>query len=272
MDYSFSVYEGKESINLDIDSVSLIFALEGKITVINEENKSVYSEYSFLIRRAYQPLEFIVDFKKIIILSINKLSFNRFTLFNWSDSLVNKSTDNEIIESFLSVIKSIYEDDIFSADINVIKLINYMRSNNKYKDISFLNDNLLVKEVIDYIDSNYKEPLTVSSIAKKFYVSTSYLSRIFSETMNISLLSYIRKIKIYHLAAELIFNLSPQDSWRNYGYESYETYLKNFKSVFSVSPSEFLLKYKRNRGKDYNVSDLTYIQVINLLENKKYLK
>ncbi len=86
MDYSFSVYEGKESINLDIDSVSLIFALEGKITVINEENKSVYSEYSFLIRRAYQPLEFIVDFKKIIILSINKLSFNRFTLFNWSDS------------------------------------------------------------------------------------------------------------------------------------------------------------------------------------------
>lgn len=50
MDYSFSVYEGKESINLDIDSVSLIFALEGKITVINEENKSVYSEYSFLIR------------------------------------------------------------------------------------------------------------------------------------------------------------------------------------------------------------------------------
>ena len=82
--------------------------------------------------------------------------------------MVNKSTDNEIIESFLSVIKSIYEDDIFSADINVIKLINYMRSNNKYKDISFLNDNLLVKEVIDYIDSNYKEPLTVSSIAKSF--------------------------------------------------------------------------------------------------------
>ena len=125
----------------------------------------------------------------------------------------------------------------------LLNAINYMRSNNKYKDISFLNDNLLVRggSLITLIVI-MKGTLTVSSIAKKFLCKYQLPFRIFSETMNISLLSYIRKIKIYHLAAELIFNLSPQDSWRNYGYESYETYLKNFKSVFSVSPSEFLFK------------------------------
>lgn len=273
MDYTFNIYKSSEVINFRTETINVIFVLEGDMTLFQNNIIHSYKKHSFFLIKPYQTMDFVLKFQKIIVLSINALSFNRFALFNWEADLENTTIDNAIIHTYLNVIKSLYEKDKFNADINVVKLINYIRLSNTYKNNPFLKEHPLLKEIIAYIDCNYKKSLTVSAIANEFYVNTSYLSRLFSNNMNISLLAYIRKIKIYHLASDLISNPASKDVWKNYGYDSYETYLKHFKIVFSMSPSEFISNYKNNKSTTNQFEDinsLTYEEIKKLLNTKQF--
>lgn len=272
MDYTFNVYKSSEPIKFKLETINIIFVLEGDMTLFQNKAIQSYKKHSFFLIRPYQSTDFILNYKKIIVLSINALSFNRFALFNWEATLENTTVNNAIIHTYLNVIKSLYEKDNFNADINIVKLINYIRLSDSYKNNLFLKEHPLIKNIIAYIDSNYKKSLTVSAIASEFYVNTSYLSRLFSNNMNISLLAYIRKIKIYHLAADLISNPISHDIWKDYGYDSYETYLKHFKIVFSMSPSEFISNYKNNIStteRFKNINDSTYETIKKLLSTEQ---
>ncbi|PTH18571.1 AraC family transcriptional regulator, partial [Staphylococcus arlettae] len=67
----------------------------------------------------------------MIALNINKLSFNRFSLFNWDNLELDQSKiDNFIKKELLDTIISIYEKDYFNADISIIRLINFIRLGN----------------------------------------------------------------------------------------------------------------------------------------------
>uniref|UniRef100_UPI0030C676B6 helix-turn-helix domain-containing protein n=1 Tax=Staphylococcus arlettae TaxID=29378 RepID=UPI0030C676B6 len=101
-----------------------------------------------------------------------------------------------------------------------------------------------MNNVLIYINEHYKENLTLATIAEKFYVNSSYLSRVFSETMNISLIKYIRKVKIYRLAVEILSSNNHKDIWKSYGYKSYSTYLNTLQRVFSITPEAFIANHK----------------------------
>lgn len=273
MDYIFNVYKSSELVKLRTEAINIIFVLEGDMILLENNTIQSFKEHSFFLIRPYQKTNFILNFQKIIVLSINVLSFNRFALFNWEATFENTTLNNAIIHTYLNTIKSLYEKDKFNADINVVKLINYIRLSDSYKNNPFLKEHPLIKKIIAFIDSNYKKSLTVSDIASEFYINTSYLSRLFSNNMNISLLAYIRKIKIYHLATDLITNPISKDIWKDYGYDSYETYLKHFKIVFSMSPSEFISNYKNNistTNQFEDINSLTYEEIKKILNTKQF--
>lgn len=163
-------------------------------------------------------------------ISINNLSYNRFSLVNRED-LINKSQRSKLItETYIETLKAILKNDSFNSDIGVIKLI---------------------KNVVEYINQNYKQPLTLDILAKKFFVNNSYLSREFSKKMNISLIKYIKKVKIYSLSRELLDNGNGESTWRNYGFRSYNTYLRDFKKVMKMTPKDFI---KQHTYKNENTS------------------
>ncbi|MHD0447455.1 helix-turn-helix domain-containing protein [Staphylococcus cohnii] len=103
--------------------------------------------------------------------------------------------------------------------------------------------NKLIKNVVEYINQHYKQPLTLNLIAKNFYVNSSYLSREFSKKMNISLIKYIKKVKIYSLSRELLTNGNSESIWVDYGFRSYNTYLRDFKNVMQMTPKDFIKQH-----------------------------
>src|SRR5699024_3100589 len=136
-------------------------------------------------------------------ISINNLSYNRFSLVNRED-LINKSQRSKLItETYIETLKAILKNDSFNSDIGVIKLINYFCPTKPRLHTNLSYSNKLIKNVVEYINQNYKQPLTLDILAKKFFVNNSYLSREFSKKMNISLIKYIKKVKIYSLSREL---------------------------------------------------------------------
>src|SRR5699024_9981971 len=161
-----------------------------------------------------------------------------FTLINQENFLEKYKLSKLITETYIATLKNILENNSFNGDIGVIKLINYLNSYqaNIYGQLTYSNK--LIKNVVEYINQHYKQPLTLNLLAQKFYVNSSYLSREFSKKMNISLIKYIKKVKIYSLSRELLTNGNRKSIWVDYGFRSYNTYLRDFNNVMQMRSEE----------------------------------
>ncbi len=50
--------------------------------------------------------------------------------------------------------------------------------------------------MVEYINANYKQPLTLTRISNEFYLSTFYLSRIFKQVTGFSFVEYLQAVRI----------------------------------------------------------------------------
>jgi len=97
-----------------------------------------------------------------------------------------------------------------------------------------------VKLVAEYIDNNYFEELSLTSISKLFFVESSYLSRAFKHEMGENLMLYIAKKRIQK-AIELIMQdeLSLLDISYLVGYNDYTYFNRVFRKITGKSPREY---------------------------------
>ncbi|QLK85562.1 helix-turn-helix domain-containing protein [Staphylococcus sp. 17KM0847] len=250
MDYKQRILSDTVNIKSSFEHVVIYYILSGETELNKNHTTTIFQENEFFLINPFSPPIIIKNTGEVLELTINKLSFNRFSLLN-SDKNYKADTDINVIEGaikreIISLIHAEEQANTFNSDMHMIRLINYIDLGDYYNNHSNVTNPLIVK-VLNHINENYKQQLTVTKIAEHFFVNASYLSRLFSETLNIPLLKYIRKIKMYNIAADIIIIGSDQDLWKLYGFKSYESYLKNFKKIFNMTPTEFL---KKNRSDD----------------------
>ena len=53
-----------------------------------------------------------------------------------------------------------------------------------------------ISEIAQYIKSNYHERLTLEKVAKRFYISPSYLSRVFTKLTGFHFREYLQVVRI----------------------------------------------------------------------------
>lgn len=53
-----------------------------------------------------------------------------------------------------------------------------------------------ISEIARYINQNYPEPLSLTSLAGRFYISPSYLSKVFKEATNFTFVEYLNNVRI----------------------------------------------------------------------------
>lgn len=94
-----------------------------------------------------------------------------------------------------------------------------------------------IKSVINYIEDNIKEKLSIDDIAKKHYISTFYLQQGFQIMTGYSIGEYIRNRRLYLAALDLLNGNKVIDVAFDYGYETPESFSKAFKRFHKVSPS-----------------------------------
>lgn len=93
-------------------------------------------------------------------------------------------------------------------------------------------------EIIAHINANLGSDLSLDSIAKQFYISKSYLMHKFKETTGCSTHRYIQQKRLI-LAADLIREGLPvADAGARCGYGDYSAFLRAFKKLYGVNPSD----------------------------------
>ena len=98
----------------------------------------------------------------------------------------------------------------------------------------------IVKQVKSYITANLQEELRIEQLAKVFYLSADYLSRLFKKEEGISIGDFIQEERMF-LAKELLKEgkLSIARVAYECGYDNYSYFTKIFKKKYGITPREF---------------------------------
>ena len=131
-----------------------------------------------------------------------------------------------------------------------------------------MNNNLLY-QVLEYIDNNINDQISIQKLSKSLYFNKDYIMRIFKKKFNITIIKYINLLKIYKT---LSFYKNKHNSITYISicssFNELEYYTRTFRSIFNVSPSTFK-KFNTSR---FSLSKDTYNQILTkLLEIDKFM-
>lgn len=103
----------------------------------------------------------------------------------------------------------------------------------------------LVEQMLTIINDNYQKDLSLSEVAEKLSVSTSYLSRLFKEKLHKNFKEYLTEYKIKK-AKELLsdIGLSIHEVALKVGYNNPMQFTRMFKKYERITPAEYRERIK----------------------------
>lgn len=186
------------------------------------------------------------DFLKEISTPKTDLSYcftERTQVFNHRISL-NKEQQHR----FLYFVGKIAASNEFGSDIiertafmeMMVMLNNLFISNNSSEiaDSSF-QYNQQVQEILSYINQHITEDITVEQLAEQFFISTSYICRIFKAATGTTINKYINARRITIAKSLLAIGLGVSEVCERCGYNDYSNFLKAFTKAVGISPKRY---------------------------------
>ncbi|MDD4699306.1 MAG: AraC family transcriptional regulator [Oscillospiraceae bacterium] len=96
----------------------------------------------------------------------------------------------------------------------------------------------MIADVVDYINTNLFGDWNLDMLSAHFYISKSYLNRIFKNSTGCSIWNYVL-IKRLMVARESIRNGTPITTvYRACGFNDYSTFFRRYRNHFGVSPKD----------------------------------
>lgn len=96
-----------------------------------------------------------------------------------------------------------------------------------------------VDEILSYINQNIENPLTIEELAEQFYLSPSYLCRIFKASTGTTINKYVIAKRISFAKVLLSSGCSVQETCGKCGFGDYSNFLKAFTKAVGISPKKY---------------------------------
>lgn len=109
-----------------------------------------------------------------------------------------------------------------------------------------------VKLAVDYIEANFRNDLSLQSVANYVNLSPNYLSSLFKKEMNASFTDFLTEVRIENAKGLLLDTyLKTYEIAESIGYNENAYFCKTFKKVTGKTPGEFrkqwLKRWKEDR-------------------------
>lgn len=156
------------------------------------------------------------------------------TLLKMLISVLPAQTD----EDLQNAVKEIYSYRHFS---DIVKLIeSYLSLVTSIFEQEHNASHYAVYQVEQYIRLHYKEDLTLSTLADLVYLNPNYLSNIFAQVTGCTLNKYVKQIRM-EKAQEMLLNTNMKvtDISQAVGYPNTSYFCKSFQKLFGASPEQF---------------------------------
>ena len=273
LNYNFIKFPSDFPINISLKKVTnqesdwhtkvkILYILEGSATFTIQHQTYTLSSDEIVLINPWNIYDIFTE-KEIAYLEIeiDFLKFD-FTSSEIEKLLFELNSTNDLDKEKYGVIKAV----IFSLiQVNTMQNENVSYINkslayqllfslmNQFKVKSNVNKSvsqkhlLKLKEILNYIDKNYKEAPSLNDMASHFGYTPQYFSAFFNKQMNQNYLTYLDTLRInknFHLLHNSDITL--EDIASLSGFNDYRSYIRAFKNLYHMTPSEF----RKNKNQD----------------------
>ncbi|QTF07336.1 AraC family transcriptional regulator [Brenneria izadpanahii] len=166
-------------------------------------------------------------------------------------SVKNKDVIKSIFQEISMILpkqKDSTASSVYDAFGYALTVIFYDNFKSAYRtDSGHIIKDVLVKDILVYLNNNYREKITLDQLAKKFRASVSYICHEFTKEYNISPINYVIRRRI----TEAKFSLTNTELCLNeisfrVGYDNVDHFTKLFIRHVGCSPSEYRKQFKND--------------------------
>ena len=223
----------------------LVFINYGKTHSFRGEDGFTF--YNILLTPWFISDELINSENAIDLLSLN--CFESFSNFNDEPKITFSPNEILFIENMIEEMKKEYAEKPRGYEQSLksyltILLIHIFRKMDKGNILS--KGKRIPSEILEYLDNNYNEKITVNTLAERCFYNPSYFSRIFSETYGMSITDYILE-KRFEKACHLLSatDMTVEKIAAESGFRDSGAIFKYFKKKLGITPSE----YRKSKNK-----------------------
>ncbi|MDF2613752.1 MAG: response regulator [Clostridia bacterium] len=218
-------YDAKNIFNQDFYTKLSLLELCVKKGDLKELKAQLHKIFMEIINTSVVSMNYLHAYAIAILIQITK------EIMKDEDQTVQNNPNNIInldqlvaAESLNSVIDFVYED--------LIKLIHYHQMQSS-------GSRSAVYKIKEYIEKNYSEQISLSTLANQLYLNKTYLSRLFKVEAGETLVEYITRVRMKK-AMELLKESSVKvlEVANLVGYDDYRHFGKVFKKYYNLTPSD----------------------------------
>lgn len=189
---------------------------------------------------------------------ISRFSQNRF---DCNSSIETDKTKFIPLKRLLaSIVKSNLnpEDNIELLNKSYIyKLLYTLTTNFKVEDTTNFNDlnknSERIKNILNHINENYRQKISLTDLANAFYLSAPYISKIFKEFIGISFSEYLTEVRLSHATKDLaVPNLKIEYIAEKNGFSNTRSFVSVFKNKYECLPSKYRKKMDTYNSENQN--------------------
>lgn len=149
-----------------------------------------------------------------------------YTLFKLQDACQDKEFGSKVLKN--------------SLFLQFMVLINRLCLNIENRvDNSEIEYDETINSIINYINENISEDLSIDSISSVFYMNKYYLMHKFKLQTGYTLHSYIMQKRLMFAASLVKKGISVTDICIKCGFKDYSNFLRAFRNTFGVSPKKY---------------------------------
>lgn len=97
----------------------------------------------------------------------------------------------------------------------------------------------LLDEVVNYIEANLAEKLTLADTAKRFWVSESTISQTFRRKMNVSFHHFVTQRRLIAAKRMILEDVPMEEVSERVGFADYSTFYRAFRQEYGISPRQY---------------------------------
>lgn len=97
----------------------------------------------------------------------------------------------------------------------------------------------LLDDVVSYIETHLADKITLSDIARRFYVSESTIGQTFQKKMHVSFYHYVTQRRLISAKSMIGEGQNLSELCLKVGFSDYSTFYRAFKKEFGISPKDY---------------------------------